>query len=206
MPKTLPDLQRVLIANAAKRPGLRLLPVPKSLTKNAGTIAASIKSMLAAGLIKTIPAEREDVLWSSAKADERLALVVTAAGLAAIGIEDPTEIVKATARKPAMAKRPVRLTTTSPKAGTKLATLIDMLSHKDGATLAEIAKVTEWQHHSIRGAISGALKKKLALSITSDVIEDRGRAYRIEAAKKSPPVGKSQRTGRKSAATKGLDR
>ena len=56
MPKQIPDLQRVLIANAAKRPGLRVLPPPKSVAKNAGTIAKSVKSMLSAGLIEGVPA------------------------------------------------------------------------------------------------------------------------------------------------------
>ena len=34
-----------------------------------------------------------------------------------------------------------------------------------GATVEEIAAVTGWQHHTIRGAISGALKKKLGLTV-----------------------------------------
>ena len=40
-------------------------------------------------------------------------------------------------------------------------------------------EVTGWQAHSIRGAISGALKKKLGLTITSEADEIRGRIYRI---------------------------
>ncbi len=38
---------------------------------------------------------------------------------------------------------------------------------------------TGWQAHSVRGAISGALKKKLGLSVTSETVEGRGRVYRI---------------------------
>ena len=34
-----------------------------------------------------------------------------------------------------------------------------------GATVEQIAAATGWQHHTIRGAISGALKKKLGLTI-----------------------------------------
>ena len=47
--------------------------------------------------------------------------------------------------------------------GTKQATLIAMLRRPDGADLDEIAEATGWKKHSIRGAISGALKKKLGL-------------------------------------------
>ncbi len=42
-------------------------------------------------------------------------------------------------------------------------------------------EATSWQAHSIRGAISGTLKKKLGLAVTSDVVEGRGRVYRIAA-------------------------
>jgi hypothetical protein len=38
---------------------------------------------------------------------------------------------------------------------------------------------TGWQAHSVRGAISGALKKKLGLEVTSEKIDGRGRVYRI---------------------------
>jgi hypothetical protein len=34
-----------------------------------------------------------------------------------------------------------------------------------GATVEQIAAATGWQHHTIRGAISGALKKKLGLTV-----------------------------------------
>ncbi len=67
----------------------------------------------------------------------------------------------------------------SPRAGTKHAMLIAMLQKPEGATIAEIAAATGWQAHTVRGAISGALKKKLGLSITSEKVDDRGRAYRI---------------------------
>lgn len=204
MPKKLTDTQRVLIANAAKRPSLRLLPAPKSLNKNAGTISISIKSMLTAGLIETAPAEPGDIIWPDAEADDRLTLVVNVAGLAAIGIDQPTDLAREPPKKTATAKAPPEPSSTSPRAGTKLATVIDMLNRKDGATLAEIAKVTGWQHHSIRGAISGALKKKLGLSVTSDVIEDRGRAYRIVASEKASAAGKAKRPSRQSAAAEGI--
>ena len=37
----------------------------------------------------------------------------------------------------------------------------------------------KWQPHSARGAISGTLKKKLGLDVTSEKDEDRRRVYRI---------------------------
>jgi hypothetical protein len=53
----------------------------------------------------------------------------------------------------------------TPRAGTKQAQMIEMLRRPEGATVEQIAAATGWQHHTIRGAISGALKKKLGLTI-----------------------------------------
>ena len=62
---------------------------------------------------------------------------------------------------------------------TKQDILIEMLSRAKGATLADLVAATGWQAHSLRGATSGTLKKKLGLAVTSAVVEPRGRVYRI---------------------------
>lgn len=64
---------------------------------------------------------------------------------------------------------------------TKQAQVIAMLRGADGATVDEIAAATGWQRHTVRGAIAGALKKKLGLDVISEKIEGRGRVYRIAA-------------------------
>ncbi len=63
--------------------------------------------------------------------------------------------------------------------GTKQALLIDRLKRKNGATIAEAVEALGWQPHSVRGAISGTLKKKLGHNVTSAAIENRGRVYQI---------------------------
>jgi hypothetical protein len=67
----------------------------------------------------------------------------------------------------------------STRADSKQAKLIEMLKRPDGATIDEIVKKFEWQPHTVRGAIAGALKKKLGLDVTSEKLEGRGRVYRI---------------------------
>ena len=54
-----------------------------------------------------------------------------------------------------------------------------MLTRQEGATIDEIVAALAWRSHTVRGAMAGALKKKLGLSITSEKIEGRGRVYRI---------------------------
>jgi len=54
-----------------------------------------------------------------------------------------------------------------------------MLRADGGATIDEIAEALDWRPHTIRGAMSGALKKKLGLEVTSEKVEGRGRVYRL---------------------------
>jgi len=62
--------------------------------------------------------------------------------------------------------------------GSKQAQLIAMLERPEGATIAQIVAATGWQPHTVRGAIAGALKKKLGLTVTSERIEGE-RIYRL---------------------------
>ncbi len=65
---------------------------------------------------------------------------------------------------------------------TKAETLIQLLRHKDGATLAQMTKATGWQGHSVRGFLSGAVKKKRGLTILTDRSSGETR-YRLSPAK-----------------------
>lgn len=60
----------------------------------------------------------------------------------------------------------------------KQARMIEMLKRPEGATVEQIAEELWWAHHTVRGAMAGALKKKLGLSITSEKV-DGARVYRI---------------------------
>jgi len=66
-----------------------------------------------------------------------------------------------------------------PREFSKKAIVLDLLRRKEGATLAEIAKATDWQNHSIRGFISGNLTKQMGLTIESTKNEAGERTYRI---------------------------
>jgi len=56
--------------------------------------------------------------------------------------------------------------------------LVALLRREGGATLDELAAATGWQHHSVRGAIAGRLKRRLGLAIRSEKTE-AARRYRI---------------------------
>jgi len=58
--------------------------------------------------------------------------------------------------------------------------VIAMLQRPEGATVDGVASAMGWQRHTVRGLFSGALKKKLGLTLAS-AKEERGRVYRIAA-------------------------
>ena len=69
----------------------------------------------------------------------------------------------------------------SAREGSKTDKILELLKRKDGATLAEIMKATDWQAHSVRGFISGTLGKKMGLTVTSTKAEDGERTYSVKA-------------------------
>jgi outer membrane biosynthesis protein TonB len=66
-----------------------------------------------------------------------------------------------------------------PREFSKKQIVLDLLSRKDGATMAEIAKATNWQNHSIRGFVSGTLMKKMDLPVESFKNAGGERCYKI---------------------------
>ena len=64
----------------------------------------------------------------------------------------------------------------------KSAQIINLLKRPNGASIPELVKVTTWQAHSVRGFMSGTLKTKRGLVITSEQIEGKDRRYKIAGA------------------------
>ena len=90
-----------------------------------------------------------------------------------------TRAKRTTKRATAKNAKGAAKTASAPRTESKQSQLIAMLKQPDGATIVEIAKALEWQPHTVRGAIAGALKKKLGLKVESEKVDDRGRVYRI---------------------------
>ena len=127
-----------------------------------------------------IPTPRTLALKAIARHGERLGLSVDAILEAGAGLLDgrfSAEEFVAEISEPAAAQME---TTTKqpaspkPRANTKQALMIEMLRRPEGATVEQIAEATGWQNHSVRGAIAGALKKKLGLTITTERVRNVG--------------------------------
>ena len=66
------------------------------------------------------------------------------------------------------------------KTKTKKQTCVELLKRPKGANLAELQKATGWQPHSVRGFLSGTVKKMADVTLVTDIDGGGGRRYRIE--------------------------
>jgi len=64
--------------------------------------------------------------------------------------------------------------------GSKAAKVLGLLRRSDGASLKELMKATGWQAHSVRGFLSGALGKKIGLTVTSTKLAGEERCYSVK--------------------------
>ena len=80
------------------------------------------------------------------------------------------------------AKKPVSgAKSRSARHGSKAATILELLNRPGGATALELQRATGWQPHSVRGFLSGTLRKKKGLQVISTKGENNGqRSYSIE--------------------------
>lgn len=173
----LTETQTIILSAGAQRPENIALPLPKGLAGAAAKMA--VTKMIEHGWLLEVDANlrRGEALWRETGDGHGTTLVVTEAGLLAIGIEPMVVKTRVASCRVANAEPEVKHPTL--RTGTKQALLIAMLQRPNGATIAEIVAATGWQAHSARGALSGALGKKLGLEVVSAKDDARGRVYRI---------------------------
>jgi Protein of unknown function (DUF3489) len=92
-------------------------------------------------------------------------------------------------KKSAAAKnaRPSRATPTAKAApmkerpASKSNQILSLLRRKQGASLGEMQLASGWQSHSVRGYLSGTVKKRMGLKLSSTRPKDGERRYAIAA-------------------------
>ena len=182
------DTQPLILSRAATRPGNLALPLPEGLVGAAAKMV--VGKMIARGWLEEVEANlrRGDPMWREIGDGHGTTLIATEAGLEAIGIEPVVASAVASARKakaaPKATQMPDDTDTAKPvaiRAGTKQAQIIAMLQRPEGATVAEMVEAIGWLAHTVRGCISGALKKKLGLPIAAEKVEGRGMVYKLSA-------------------------
>jgi hypothetical protein len=164
----LSDAQAVILSTACAREDGAVFPITANL--KGGAVGNVCKSLLKHGFIEEVPAADLNTVYRHDEARGPITLRATPLAYSTLGITDEQDETPPAETPPAPAQR---------RKGTKQETLIEMLRAEGGATIDEIVAATGWQPHTVRGAMSGALKKKLGLTITSEKVDGRGRCYRI---------------------------
>jgi len=180
MPK-LTDTQNLILTRAANRPDNLAMPLPEGLHGAAAKM--SVSNMIAQGWLEEVDADmrKGEPLWRETGDGHGTTLVVTDAGMLAVGIEPVVVKTMAAVRNRVAEKASSKASTLTPtpRSGTKQAEVIALLERPEGASIAEIVEMTGWLPHTTRGVISGALKKKLSLPVASEKIQGRGTVYTL---------------------------
>ena len=158
---TLTDTHLVILSAASAREGLNLIPLPECLGQRDDRIDAILDDLVRHKLAAEQVGVPLDQSWRTID-DQRIGLVITPAGLKAIGIETDGEVdtpdvdIETTADDQPTIK-PTRT-------ATKTQQVIDLLSRDEGATLAEIVEATGWLKHTSSAALTGLRKKGHAIT------------------------------------------
>jgi len=165
----LTDAQTAILKAAAGRADGNIEPLPSTL--RGGARAKVIEGLLARCLIAESNGKHQ----------------ITDTGYAAVGkrrlvpkgvqkMDAPDALTK---REPIDALQKLEATPPAIRPGTKLAAIIDAMRHPGGSTIAQMMAGTGWQAHSVRGAISGMIRKRLGLNVTLVRNDSGERVYRV---------------------------
>ena len=149
--------QYAVLEHAVQHQAGALLPLPKVLKLNGAATNKVLQSLIKRGFAEELSA----LSWQNNNG-ERTALFITDAGRYAI-----SPVTDRAASK------------TATQTALKKDILLQLLLRENGATLDELMAASQWQAHSVRGFLSGTVKKKLGLLLTSNLTNDGIRQYRI---------------------------
>ncbi len=182
----LTDTQRVMLSAAAQREDL-CLTAPDKLK---GAILTKVSERLVKlGLGREVRAKAGMPVWRRDDGAQGYALKLTAAGLKAIAVDDGSDEATASKETPQLRSNPRATKATgpdvigepakafAPRAGSKLASVIDLLQRRGGATIPTLIEATGWLPHSARAALTGLRKRGYA--VARERLEDGDSIYRV---------------------------
>jgi Protein of unknown function (DUF3489) len=164
----LTDAQLVMMSAAAQRKD-HCLSAPAAI-RGAALSKVGVK-LTKLGLVREIEAKLGAPIWRRDDAGQGYALKLTAAGLKAIAVDEGSQ----DAMEPGEAPQPQAKNGASPdegglpgraaipRAGSKLARVIDLLQRSDGATIPNLTEATGWLPHTARAALTGLRKRGYAV-------------------------------------------
>jgi hypothetical protein len=202
----LTDTQLVMLSAAAQRED-HLLVAPERL--KGAPLQKLANKLISAGLAKETKAKSNDpICRRDEESGASYALKLTPAEAKAIGIDEGAEPESAPSKDRALETRdqaavsakveatdapepmePIPAGPSTPRGGSKLAQVIELLQRDHGATLEELIGATGWLAHTTRAALTGLRKRGYMVAIDrSD--NERGSFYRIKAEGGGEPVAR----------------
>ena len=178
----LTETQRMALSYAkAREDGAAVAPAK---TNKAG-VARIGSSLVARGLMRQIRTKPGMPIWGEDAAGKPFSLVVTRAGCNAIGQvkgkRSAPPVLKSGETDTSVAAQPAG---PGPRAGTKRALILALLSRDKGATLNALADATGWLPHTTRAALTGLRKKGYRIE-RKDWGGQKPSAYRLVSAMKN---------------------
>ncbi len=180
MPATkLTDTQLVILSTASKAEAPLGTEAFTDLKAKGAALTGVINRLIKRGLLKETRVKVSEPVWRKDETGRAKALVITADGLAALGVEDgPSE-----AETPQSENRNnVRVACndadhmSTPRSGTKQARLVELLNRDDGASITDLTGPLGWLPHTVRAALTGLRKRGYQIERG---VEDGASRYRI---------------------------
>jgi hypothetical protein len=192
----LTDTQLIVLSKAAARDD-GIAVVPAKMNKAAASKVGA--SLLARKLMRELGSKAGMPIWREDDDGRPISLMITRAGRDAIGVDADNEATqtprsdrKTRSRSPSHSKgdgpkrsasTPPALAVALPRAGSKQALVIEMLSAKGGATLAALVEATGWLPHTTRAALTGLRKRGVPIERSREAAE--ASTYRIASTRAS---------------------
>src|ERR1700733_1404778 len=155
-----------------------------------GSILTKVSEKLVKlGFVREVRAKSGVPVWRQDNTGQSYALTLTAAGLKAIAVVDGSEEAIATREVQQSQPNPdatnasgpnivdEHAKTLTPRAGSKLTRVIELLQRSDGATIPTLTEATGWLPHPVRAALTGLRKRGHA--VVRERVDTRDSVYRI---------------------------
>ena len=174
----LTDTQLIVLSRAAQRED-GAATLPEGMTDKAAQKLAA--TLVERGLVREIRTKLGMPVWRRSEEGRSQALIITKLGRTAIKVEDDREFEDTELGAQAAASTDKAMSAQSewntPRQGSKLSIVIDLLGRKKGAGIGELVAATGWLPHTTRAALTGLRRRGYA--IERERSEKGGSVYRI---------------------------
>ncbi len=175
----LTDTQLVILSTASKAEAPLGTEAFSNLKAKGAALTGVINRLIERGLLKETRVKVSEPVWRKDETGRAKALVITADGLAALGVEDEAgeaETPRSASGKKAGVARNDADDLATQRSGTKQARLVDLLDGDHGASIADLTAALGWLPHTVRAALTGLRKRGYEIERR---VEDGASRYRI---------------------------